>query len=143
MSQFEQYLAREIPTINRFLEGVTNALNPLVQPPVRHVLLAGGKRLRPLLTILTARAMGFVPDVDKVVTSDSKAPGDLVYLLGMTRAELGASELADELGFTSPDVPQVDAAPARQRYVTLHAAMMPFASAKLLASVAAMVVPLA
>lgn len=62
MSQFEQYLAREIPTINRFLEGVTNSLNPLVQPPVRHVLLAGGKRLRPLLTILTARALGHAKD---------------------------------------------------------------------------------
>jgi octaprenyl-diphosphate synthase len=62
MSEFEQYLAREIPSINRFLEGVTNSLNPLVQPAVRHVLLAGGKRLRPLLTILTARALGYRGD---------------------------------------------------------------------------------
>ncbi len=33
-----------------------------MQPVVRHVLLAGGKRLRPLLTILTARALGHDSD---------------------------------------------------------------------------------
>lgn len=62
MSEFERYLAQEIPAINHFLEGATNSLNPLVQPAVRHVLLAGGKRLRPLLTILTARALGYAGD---------------------------------------------------------------------------------
>ena len=64
--------------------------------------------------------MGFVPDVSRVVTSDFKQPGDLVYVLGVTRAELGASELASELGFTSPDVPQVEALSARRAYKTLH-----------------------
>lgn len=59
MSAFERYLAQEIPAINHVLEGATNSLNPLVQPAVRHMLLAGGKRLRPLLTILTARALGY------------------------------------------------------------------------------------
>lgn len=62
MSAFERYLAQEIPAINRFLEGATNSLDPLVQPVVRHMLLAGGKRLRPLLTILTARAFGYRDD---------------------------------------------------------------------------------
>jgi octaprenyl-diphosphate synthase len=62
MSVFEQYLSREIPAINRFLEQATETLDPLVQPVTRHVLLAGGKRLRPLLTILTARAMGHAGD---------------------------------------------------------------------------------
>ena len=62
MSAFERYLAQEIPAINHFLEGATNSLNPLVQPAVRHMLLAGGKRLRPLLTILTARALGYRQD---------------------------------------------------------------------------------
>jgi octaprenyl-diphosphate synthase len=62
MSVFEQYLSREIPAINHFLEQATETLDPLVQPVARHVLLAGGKRLRPLLTILTARAMGHDDD---------------------------------------------------------------------------------
>jgi phosphoribosylformylglycinamidine synthase len=68
--------------------------------------------------------MGFVPDVSRVVTSDFKNAGDLVYVLGATLAELGASELSGELGFTSPDVPQVEAVSARRRYKTLHDAMM-------------------
>ncbi len=82
----------------------------------------GGAKISIPPTVLFS-VMGFVPDVDRVVTSDFKAPGELVYVLGVTRRELGASELADELGFSSPDVPQVDALPAAARYRTLHAAI--------------------
>jgi len=62
MSDIVDFLSREVPAINRFLEEATSTLNPLVQPVVRHVLLAGGKRLRPLLTILVARALGYDRD---------------------------------------------------------------------------------
>lgn len=82
----------------------------------------GGAKISIPPTVLFS-VMGFVPDVARVVTSDFKAPGELVYVLGVTRAELGASELAGELGFTSPDVPQVEAVPARERYRSLHAAI--------------------
>jgi len=82
----------------------------------------GGTKISIPPTVLFT-VMGYVPDVAQVVTTDFKQPGELVYLLGVTRAELGASELADELGFTSPDVPQVEALSARRRYKTLHAAI--------------------
>ncbi|MHC1712188.1 MAG: AIR synthase-related protein [Solidesulfovibrio sp.] len=82
----------------------------------------GGVKISIPPTVLFS-VMGFVPDVSLVVTSDFKKPGDLVYMLGATLAELGASELAEELGFTSPDVPQVEAISARKRYLTVHAAM--------------------
>jgi phosphoribosylformylglycinamidine synthase len=82
----------------------------------------GGAKISIPPTVLFS-VMGFVPDVSRVVTSDFKRPGDLVYVLGATAAELGASELADELGFTSPDVPQVEAVSARRRYQTLFAAI--------------------
>ncbi|KHK03857.1 AIR synthase-related protein [Desulfovibrio sp. TomC] len=82
----------------------------------------GGAKISIPPTVLFS-VMGFVPDVSRVVTSDFKRPGDLVYILGATAAELGASELADELGFTSPDVPQVEALSARRRYQTLFAAI--------------------
>ena len=62
MSDIADIVSREVPAINRYLESATETLNPMVQPVVRHVLLAGGKRLRPLLTILTARAMGHRDD---------------------------------------------------------------------------------
>ncbi len=62
MSDIADIISREIPAINRHLEGAAASLNPLVQPVVRHVLLAGGKRLRPLLAILVARALGHRDD---------------------------------------------------------------------------------
>lgn len=44
-----------------------------------------------LPTILIS-AIGVIPDVRKAVTLDLKQPGDLVYLIGETHDELGASE---------------------------------------------------
>lgn len=57
--------------------------------------------------------VGNHPDVRKAVSSDFKAPGDAIYLLGETHQELGASELAfmlsdDGLGGIGGDVPQID-----------------------------------
>ena len=40
---------------------------------------------------------------------DVKQPGDLVYLLGRTRLELGGSEYYDLCGFLGRSVPEVDA----------------------------------
>jgi len=64
-----------------------------------------------------------VPDASKAMSSDFKQPGDQVYLLGLTRDELGGSELYDELGLWSPAVPHVECVTARQRYRSLHEAM--------------------
>ncbi|MDY7001408.1 MAG: polyprenyl synthetase family protein [Thermodesulfobacteriota bacterium] len=58
MIDFASYLELDLPRINEFLEREIAKLDPVVQPVTRHVLLAGGKRLRPLLTLLTARSMG-------------------------------------------------------------------------------------
>ena len=49
------------------------------------------------------------PDISHAVTFDAKAPGDLVYILGDTKPELGGSEYFNMLGFTGSRVPQVDA----------------------------------
>jgi len=59
MNEFADYLARELPKIEECLRDHVAGLNPYVRPAADHVLAAGGKRLRPLLTILTARALGF------------------------------------------------------------------------------------
>jgi phosphoribosylformylglycinamidine synthase len=53
---------------------------------------------------------------------DAKAPGDLVYLLGQTRDELGGSEyyaIHEKIG---RNVPKVDAKSALHRYRTVNAA---------------------
>ncbi len=67
--------------------------------------------------------LGIVPNVQKSVSSDLKKPGDLIYILGLTRLELGGSELAEQLGLTGAGLPQVDLLEARRRYQTLYQAI--------------------
>lgn len=58
----------------------------------------------PTLQIL---AVGKIKDVRKCLTMDVKNPGDLVYVLGITRDELGGSEYheaRDEIGLNVPKV---------------------------------------
>jgi phosphoribosylformylglycinamidine synthase len=52
-------------------------------------------------------ALSLVPDIACCTTMDLKAPGDLVYFLGMTRDELGGSEYYEHLGYVGHNVPQV------------------------------------
>ncbi|MGE4265570.1 MAG: polyprenyl synthetase family protein [Desulfovibrio sp.] len=58
MNELRAYFAREIPGINAFLAAEADKLDGLVREVARHVLLSGGKRIRPMLTILFARALG-------------------------------------------------------------------------------------
>ncbi len=50
---------------------------------------------------------GVIEDISKCISMDSKIPGDRVYLIGMTRNELGGSEYYERLGFTGLNVPAV------------------------------------
>jgi len=67
--------------------------------------------------------IGFIRDVRQAVTMDAKHPGDLVYIVGETKEELGGSEwfaLQKGIGNT---VPRVNAANALKIYRALHRAM--------------------
>ncbi len=64
-----------------------------------------------------------IPDVTRAQTMDVKTPGDLVYILGMTRDELGGSEYFAEHGFLGQRVPQVNSTEARDRYLRLRDAI--------------------
>jgi phosphoribosylformylglycinamidine synthase II len=66
--------------------------------------------------------LGVIDDVTKVVTMDAKHPGDVVYVLGVTRPELGGSEYYALRGQLGRNVPRVDAASARRLYEALSAA---------------------
>jgi phosphoribosylformylglycinamidine synthase len=66
--------------------------------------------------------IGRIDDVRRAVTMDAKQPGDLVYLLGITRHELGGSEYYAMQYALGRNVPKVDAAAAMARYRTLNAA---------------------
>jgi phosphoribosylformylglycinamidine synthase len=80
-------------------------------------------------TILIS-ALGIIDDVEKAVTMDLKEPGNLLYLLGETCEELGASEYFALMGkelrgepFLGNCAPQVDASSAKVRYSLLHRAI--------------------
>jgi phosphoribosylformylglycinamidine synthase len=59
------------------------------------------------LETLQFSAVSVIDDIRRCVTMDSKVSGDLVYVLGLTRNELGASEYYAHLGEVGLNVPQV------------------------------------
>jgi phosphoribosylformylglycinamidine synthase subunit PurSL len=67
--------------------------------------------------------LGKMEDVRKAVTMDVKKPGDLVYVLGKTFRELGASEWYALHGAIGNGVPKVNAAGAKALYEALHRAI--------------------
>ncbi len=64
-----------------------------------------------------------MPDVRRAVTMDVKRSGDLIFVLGKTRAELGGSEYYALHGAIGNRVPQVNAARASALYTALSQAM--------------------
>ena len=81
----------------------------------------GGTKISIPPTVLFS-VMGVVDDCAKTMTSDFKRPGETVYVLGLTKNEMGGSEYADHLGVCGA-VPQVDAVSARTRYERMHQAI--------------------
>ena len=67
--------------------------------------------------------IGKIDDVRKAQTMDPKSPGDLVYCLGITYPELGASEYFLMKGFKGNSVPRVRIDDAVRRYKALSLAM--------------------
>jgi len=57
---------------------------------------------------LLITAIGIIPDVRSVVSTDLKQPGDPLYIVGTTAAELGGSEYYDLKGFLGRSVPRTD-----------------------------------
>ena len=61
-AQLKIAFLKELPAINAAIQKEIDALPALVRPVAGHVMEAGGKRLRPMLTILFARALDFRGD---------------------------------------------------------------------------------
>ena len=71
-----------------------------------------------------------MPDINKAVTMDLKQPGDLVYIVGQTKNELGASEFYRYYGektrgspYVGNIVPKVNAEWAKEQYNALSMAI--------------------
>ncbi len=70
--------------------------------------------LGPVSPTLLITALGVIPDIRKAVSLDLKSPGNLVYVIGETFAELGGSEYYRLKGAVGKSVPTVRVSPAKQ-----------------------------
>jgi phosphoribosylformylglycinamidine synthase subunit PurSL len=68
-------------------------------------------------------ATTIVPDVRNCCTMDVKIPGDLIYLLGETRDELGGSEYYDLLNYVGLHVPRLNGHIEKKHYRALAQAI--------------------
>jgi len=76
---------------------------------------------------LLISSLGIVPDVRRCVTLDLKAPGDLLYILGETRAELGGSHaylIQGSEGGTPPGLPPAGPATVRALAQAIQAGLV-------------------
>jgi len=60
------------------------------------------------LPTLQFSCTGVVEDITRCVTMDAKFAGDLVYVVGETRDELGASEYYEHFGYVGLHVPRLE-----------------------------------
>ena len=112
-------LALETP----FISG-KDSLNNEFKYPTKHY---GDVRIAIPHTLLIS-ALGQIEDVRQCVTMDFKSPESRVYIVGVTKEELGGSHYfavspGIEQGEPAGQVPILDASVARQTYLALHRAI--------------------
>ena len=83
----------------------------------------GTKRSIAIPCSLLISAIGQIDDASQAVTMDFKRAGNAIYLIGVTRDELGGSHAAMLLGKEGGSVPKVDAALAMRCYEKIHQAI--------------------
>lgn len=79
----------------------------------------GGVKISVPPTLLIS-AIGVIPDIEKAVTMEFKVPGDWIYVVGLTKNELGGSEYAGLRGLNSGVVPKVDFERAAETYEKIY-----------------------
>src|SRR3989344_682216 len=92
--------------------GRVNADSAVLQPlpdSSRGIILAHGYcPWYSAIPTLLVSALGIIPDVARAMTIDWKCTGDVLYLVGETNDELGASEYAAMLGLSGGHAPKVN-----------------------------------
>jgi phosphoribosylformylglycinamidine synthase subunit PurSL len=81
----------------------------------------GGRKVSVLPTLLVS-LMGFIPDVRRSVTTDFKAAGDALYVVGLTRGELGCTRYERAAGRRLGRGPSAEPREAMKAYRAVHAA---------------------
>ncbi|MBC8420185.1 MAG: phosphoribosylformylglycinamidine synthase subunit PurS [Desulfobacterales bacterium] len=75
------------------------------------------------LPTLLFTVSSLIEDITKCVSMDTKLPGDIIYVLGETKNELGGSEYYQMMDSIGLNVPKVDAKTLWPQYVALHRAI--------------------
>jgi phosphoribosylformylglycinamidine synthase len=83
---------------------------------------AGGRNIVIPPTLLVS-ALGIVRDVRRCVTMDLKEPGNALFLIGVTKNEMGGSHYEKLNGLSGGAVPVVDLALGPRVFQALHAAI--------------------
>ncbi len=96
-----------------FISG-KDSLNNEYRSPTRRITIPH--------TLLVS-ALGQVPDVRRCVTMDLKEPGNDLYLVGITRDELGGSHLHLVSGRSGGEPPRVDVELAPRIFAAVHRAI--------------------
>jgi phosphoribosylformylglycinamidine synthase subunit PurSL len=120
-----EYKLAQLVRANKSLYEYTKAFNcPLIsgKDSMKNDYIGGDVKISIPPTILIS-VIGKIDDVLHAVTMDIKKEGNLIYILGETRKELGGSEYLASLGMKGSSVPKVDAAKALTRYRKLHQAI--------------------
>jgi len=82
-----------------------------------------GTRIAIPYTLLIS-ALGLVDDVNHCVSMDAKQPGNLLFVVGLTRNELGGSHYYKIKGHQGANVPRVDLHAARETARRIHQAIV-------------------
>jgi len=105
-----EYKLAQLVRANQALYDYTTAFGvPCIsgKDSMKNDYLGDGIKISIPPTILFS-VIGKMEDVEQAVTMDAKNAGDIVYVLGITRDELGGSEYYAEHGFVGNNVPKVD-----------------------------------
>jgi len=120
------YKLAQLVRANKALYDVTTAYDvPCIsgKDSMKNDYQIGDRKISIPPTLLFS-VIGKMEDVRQAVTMDVKEAGHLIYVLGETAAELGASEWYALHGFTGQNVPLVNVTTARLLYEALHRAIM-------------------
>lgn len=125
------YKLAQLVRANKALYEVTTAFGvPCIsgKDSVKNDSTRGGRKISIPPTVLFS-TIGWMDDVRKAVTMEVKLSGDLIYIVGLTRRELGASAYFRWLaarqntpGHVGGAVPSLDIPQARAIYAAMHKA---------------------
>ncbi|OGP99037.1 MAG: phosphoribosylformylglycinamidine synthase, partial [Deltaproteobacteria bacterium RBG_19FT_COMBO_52_11] len=120
-----EYKLAQLVRANMALYDYTTAFGvPCIsgKDSMKNDYLIGATKISIPPTVLFS-AVSVVPDVRRCVTMDAKRAGDVVYVLGQTKDEMGGSEYLALRGFLGNQVPRVDAQKAKRLYEALALAI--------------------